>query len=145
MIIPVFDRTGHQLLWGWLSSHPGMLLYDWPGWKDNGGTYSSCKYANFACQYDLDMRMLTRCYNEYSIANKKCLHCPFGNYAHKECLNHLYLKWLSATKVYSALKITGISGEMDTAAFKDITNVITKHAARIRDLPIRKDMTIKTR
>lgn len=104
MIIPVFDRTGHQLLWGWLSSHPGMLLYDWPGWKDNGGTYSSCKYANFACQYDLDMRMLTRCYNEYSIANKKCLHCPFGNYAHKECLNHHYLKWLSATKVYSALK-----------------------------------------
>lgn len=38
-------------MWRWLAKHPNKEKLDWPGWKVNGGEYSSVLEECFACEY----------------------------------------------------------------------------------------------
>lgn len=48
--VPLFNRTAHRELWGWVSDNPDSSKTQWPGWKENGGKYQSDN-ACFACNY----------------------------------------------------------------------------------------------
>ena len=42
--------------WAWLIRHPGKDMLDWPGWKENGGTYpaSACPLSLYYGDRDKD-------------------------------------------------------------------------------------------
>lgn len=111
----VFDHTAHKKLWDWLSKNPCERKEDWPGWCDNGGSYSHPVNLCFACDY---------AYNGYACLerfdwDRICLHCPIEWPGGGYCEESVYGEW-SGMIPYSSL----------------LSNA-TSLAERIRDLPIR--------
>lgn len=50
----IFNHTAHKELWNYLAENPTKWKEDWPGWKINGGEYSSVCHHCFACEFTID-------------------------------------------------------------------------------------------
>lgn len=74
-------------LWEWLAE-TGLLKYEWPEWKTNGGQYDEQFYHCFMCTYDSDLN------SEYCIG-ERCAYCPYYQHYGIRCYDPTqpYSRW----------------------------------------------------
>lgn len=76
-----FPEHLHRKLWDWLAKHPTKQKWNWPEWKNNGGTIEEVTADCFGCESsyrDLDGDIICplcrECYRHHPEV------CLYGNY-----------------------------------------------------------------
>ena len=74
-------------VWTWCAE-TGKQKYEWPKWRNNGGSYRYITLHCFFCEYDRQRRQRTH--------KKRCYHCPFEGPERACVKNYYYGKWEDA-------------------------------------------------
>ena len=127
--------TAHRRLWDWLAKNPMEDKDDWPGWKDNGGTYEFVLCHCFMCGITVKLRKLLS-----PDMVLRCHFCPL-NWGRVSCVDTgtPYWWYINSRRRLKELSRTKFSSEEEWEQEMDLAvREVQLNAMAVRDLPLKK-------
>ena len=129
--------VAHRRLWDWLAKNPMEDKDDWPGWKDNGGTYEFVLCHCFMCGI---------AYNLWDLVSEKrgnrcSFCCPLEWGLDKLCedTGTPYWWYINSRRRLMELSRTKFSSEEEWEQEMDLAvREVQLNAMAVRDLPIKR-------
>ena len=126
--------AAHRRLWDWLAKNPMEDKDDWPGWKDNGGTYETEFCYCFMCGIAVKLR-------KFLASNMvlRCHFCPL-NWGRVSCedIGTPYRWYVNSRRRLNELSRIKFSSEEEWEQEMDLAvREVQLNAMAVRDLPLR--------